>query len=203
MVDVQNTKILVVDHSRIMQSIYKKMLADLGVVAPANTVEEACEWLQTSSCKLIITDFLFARGSGLDLIQTVRESYTAMQLPIIMVSASMDPCLKQDAIKTGANFCMGKPPDFKLLAEISAQLLTTPFVDAIGQDGIYYTAINWSQEDKVYYFCPEFRILVHADNAEQAVSQLEDLIQAELKKGAGLNRISVPGVNRCLLKSVL
>jgi CheY-like chemotaxis protein len=183
-----------------MQSIYKKLLAGLGVVSSANTVEEACEMFASSPYKLIITDFLFARGSGLDLIQHVRENFNAMQTPIIMVSASMDPCVRQDAMNAGANYCMTKPPDFKLLVETASQMLTAPFIDATSVEGVYYTAINWSQGGVTYYFCPEFQLLAHAENAASAVSQLEDLIQAELDKGVALKRISVPSVNRCLLK---
>jgi hypothetical protein len=67
-------------------------------------------------------------------------------------------------------------------------------------EGIYYTAINWSQGGVTYFFCPEFQLLVHAEDAGQAVRQLEELIHVELDKGASLKRISVPSVNRCLLK---
>jgi DNA-binding response OmpR family regulator len=144
---------------------------------------------------------MFARGNGLDLIQHVRKSCSAMQTPIVMVSASMDPCLKQDAIKTGANFCMGKPPNFKLLTSTVSQLLTAPFVDATDQDSVYYTAIHWTLDGQFFYFCPELQLLVHAEAEDQAVAQLENLIQGEFTKGRAIKRISPPSVNRSLLKA--
>jgi CheY-like chemotaxis protein len=47
--DVVNARILVVDPSRIMQSIYTKLLVNLGIVSPAYSVEEAFELLDADS----------------------------------------------------------------------------------------------------------------------------------------------------------
>ena len=189
-----------VDPSRIMQSIYTKLLVNLGIVSPAYSVEEAFELLDADSFKLIITDFVFARRSGLELIRRVRESFTPLQLPLIMVSASMDPGLKQDALNAGANLCVAKPPDFKRFIEAVSQMLAAPFVDSSGQDSVYYTSVSWSREEKVYYYCPELRLLVHAGSSGEALQQLEKSIRMEISKGAHPARIGVPSVNRCLLK---
>ena len=120
-------KICVVDDSRIVLSIYRSTLHELGFEPvlfefPAS----ALEWLKEEKPALVFTDLNMPKISGLELAHQIRETYSATELPIIMVTTQSD--VRDDSLvaTNGINEVLGKPFDAsKLLAAIGRHLNLT------------------------------------------------------------------------------
>jgi CheY-like chemotaxis protein len=105
-------KICVVDDSRIVLSIYRSTLHELGFEPvlfefPAS----ALEWLKEEKPALVFTDLNMPKISGLELARQIREFCPASELPIIMVTTQSD--VRDDSLVTanGINEVLAKPFD--------------------------------------------------------------------------------------------
>jgi CheY-like chemotaxis protein len=111
-------KICVVDDSRIVLSIYRSTLHELGFEPvlfefPAS----ALEWLKEEKPALVFTDLNMPKISGLELAREIREVYSTAELPIIMVTTQSD--VRDDSLVTanGINEVLGKPFDATTLLD--------------------------------------------------------------------------------------
>lgn len=109
-------KICVVDDSRIVLSIYRSTLHELGFEPvmfefPAS----ALEWLRDEKPALVFTDLNMPKISGLELARQIREVYSASELPIIMVTTQSD--VRDDSLLAahGINEVLAKPFDANTL----------------------------------------------------------------------------------------
>jgi CheY-like chemotaxis protein len=103
-------KVFAVDDSKMILNIYRSVLHNLGCEPvlfefPAQAIEKAKE----QKPDLIFTDLNMPDISGVELTQTLRESYSKEQLPIIMVT-TQNECQDNDAaIKAGITAILHKP----------------------------------------------------------------------------------------------
>lgn len=112
----QLRKICVVDDSRIVLSIYRSTLHELGfepVLFEFPT--SALEWLREEKPALVFTDLNMPKISGLELARQIREVYSHSELPIIMVTTQSD--VRDDSLVTanGINEVLAKPFDANTL----------------------------------------------------------------------------------------
>jgi two-component system chemotaxis response regulator CheY len=105
-------KILLIDDSRTMRTIQKKVLEGLGQVEFA----EAGDGLEALTCiaaaggesfQLALVDWNMPNMDGLTLIKKVRETNKA--LPMIMVTTEAEKTRVIDALKAGVNNYVIKP----------------------------------------------------------------------------------------------
>lgn len=82
-------RILVVDDSKVMRGIIRKMLAAFpGVgVLEARDGKDAWDQLQTEKVDIIVSDWNMPRLKGIDLLRHVRAHEATSHLPFIMVTA--------------------------------------------------------------------------------------------------------------------
>lgn len=81
-------RILVVDDSKVMRGIIRKMLAAKGVdVLEAVDGKDAMRVLETESVSCIISDWNMPRMKGIELLRCVRGDDTIADTPFIMVTA--------------------------------------------------------------------------------------------------------------------
>lgn len=103
--------ILLVDDSRTMRNIQKKVLGALGAVefSEAGDGVEAISVIagQTKPFSLMIVDWNMPNMNGLDLIAKVRVS--DKKTPIIMATTEAEKQRVLDAIRAGANNYVVKP----------------------------------------------------------------------------------------------
>ena len=71
--------------------------------------------LQRELPDLLIVDLDLPDGSGLSVIEAVRDERDNPELPILVVSAAADPAQFSEALNRGANLCLGKPLELGLL----------------------------------------------------------------------------------------
>ena len=120
--------ILLVDDDIDLRSIIHRFLERSGFsVVAAGNGREALVRLETQRVDLMLTDLMMPEISGIDLIQTVRQ--TSPSLPIIAMSADAD--LRNDrslelAAQAGAQVVLEKPFAMNRLIREIQHLLATP-----------------------------------------------------------------------------
>ncbi|MEA3547128.1 MAG: HEAT repeat domain-containing protein [Thermodesulfobacteriota bacterium] len=102
--------IYAVDDSRMILSIYKNVLFEIGVEPhlfefPASAIE------QVKKCKpdLIFTDLNMPEISGVELTRNIRALYSKKDLPIIMVTTQSENSDFDEAYEIGVNKILTKP----------------------------------------------------------------------------------------------
>jgi two-component system chemotaxis response regulator CheY len=81
--------------------------------------EEALHYLKDnhSEVVLILSDINMPGMSGLELLSTIRNNYTAPPPVVMMITAYGDDKNHQQALESGANDFLTKPLDFTLLRD--------------------------------------------------------------------------------------
>jgi len=120
-------KICAVDDSRMILNIYKATLHELGFEPvifefPAG----ALEWLAKEKPALVLTDLNMPEISGIELTRRIRATYTAEQLPVIMVTTQSDVQDHEAAAAAGVNSILIKPFNAQTLRAGMAKFLKTP-----------------------------------------------------------------------------
>ena len=102
-------KILLVDDSRTMRNIQKKVLAALGTAefAEAGDGIEALALMADAKFDLALVDWNMPNMDGHTLVQKIRETDKAT--PLIMVTTEAEKQRVMDAIKAGVNNYVIKP----------------------------------------------------------------------------------------------
>jgi two-component system, chemotaxis family, chemotaxis protein CheY len=85
----KSIRVLVVDDSKVMRNIIKKMLAPFGLfeILEAKDGKDAWEKLQKESVDLILSDWNMPRMKGIELLRKVRADGALAELPFVMVTA--------------------------------------------------------------------------------------------------------------------
>lgn len=116
--------ILVVDDEQDVQALFeqrfrKDIRANALSLAFAHSGEEALYYLQQHGHEalLILSDINMPGMTGLELLQRIRERYTAPALPVLMISAYGDDDNRSLALSLGADDFLTKPLDFTQLRQ--------------------------------------------------------------------------------------
>lgn len=117
-------KVVAVDDSRMILNIYKATLHELGYDPvlfefPAS----ALEWLKTEKPLMVLTDLNMPEITGIQLVERVREKYSAQLLPIIMVTTQNESQDNEAAVAAGVNAILNKPFNVKTLGAAMAKVL--------------------------------------------------------------------------------
>jgi len=118
-------KACAVDDSRMILSIYKNTLHQLGVEPvvfefPAS----ALEWLENEKPDIIFTDLNMPEITGIELTRRVREKYSAAELPIVMVTTQSDIQDHKAARDAGVSGILLKPFDLEALKASLAEFVS-------------------------------------------------------------------------------
>jgi CheY-like chemotaxis protein len=117
-------KILVVDDEQDMQTLFqqkfrKEIKGGQVQFAFALSGEQALQYLSENSQEavLILSDINMPGMSGLQLLQKIKQTFTAPPPVVMMVTAYGDQDNYNQAIQLGADDFLTKPVDFSLLKE--------------------------------------------------------------------------------------
>ena len=104
-------RILIVDDSRSMRLILKRMLADMGhtEVVEAEHGGQALERLQEGAAELALVDWNMPVMNGLEFVQAMREVRAYDRIKVMMVTSESSPRLVYEALKAGADEYAMKP----------------------------------------------------------------------------------------------
>ena len=122
-------RICAVDDSRMILSLYRQMLNDLGIDPMLfEHPKKFIEWLENSPGELekpdlVFTDLNMPEITGIDLILRVRSRFDKDQLPIVMVTTQTQGEDHKMAYGAGANAVIFKPFDKTKLQEVIDQYI--------------------------------------------------------------------------------
>ena len=104
-------RILIVDDSRSMRLILKRMLADMGhtEVVEAEHGGDALIRLEEGTPELALVDWNMPVMNGLQFVQAMREMRKFDKIKVMMVTSESSPRLVYEALKAGADEYAMKP----------------------------------------------------------------------------------------------
>jgi two-component system chemotaxis response regulator CheY len=104
-------KVLVVDDSRAMRLILKRILCEIGQtdIAEAEHGAAALERLDTFDADLVLVDWNMPVMNGLEFITHIRQDRRFDRLKIMMVTSESNPRLIYQVLKAGADEFAMKP----------------------------------------------------------------------------------------------
>ena len=118
--------ILVVDDSKIMRNIVKKLFLELRVECAffeAADGKEAMDLLTAQSIDVVFLDWNMPKLSGIDFLKSVRGMGKYKKLPIIMVTSESAKYNIIEALKVGATDYIVKPVNEKLFKEKLSKII--------------------------------------------------------------------------------
>jgi DNA-binding response OmpR family regulator len=118
-----HTILVVDDHSDNRELMIRRLEREGFRVVGAESGREALSRVKEGGLSLILLDIMMPEMNGMEVLQAVREEYTAAELPVIMVTAKTQSEDVVEALGQGANDYVTKPIDFPVaLARVRAQL---------------------------------------------------------------------------------
>ena len=120
----QQSRLLIVDDNEMNRDMLARRLTRNGYfVDIAEDAKQLMQRIKQNSVDLVLLDIEMPEISGLDALKTLRENYSPVQLPIIMVTAKIQSEDIVKALNLGANDYLTKPVDLPVaLARIGTQL---------------------------------------------------------------------------------
>jgi CheY-like chemotaxis protein len=112
-------RILVVDDEPVVLDTLREMLQELGYdVSTAASSEQALAAMATVRPQIVFLDLLMPGISGLEALPHFREHHR--RVPVIAITASMEPEIARQARAAGAFDVVGKPFDLDAIARLVA-----------------------------------------------------------------------------------
>jgi CheY-like chemotaxis protein len=112
-------RILVVDDEPVVLDTLREMLQELRYdVSTAASIERALAAMATVRPQIVFLDLLMPGISGLEALPHFREHHR--RVPVIAITASMEPEIARQARAAGAFDVVGKPFDLDAIARLVA-----------------------------------------------------------------------------------
>ncbi len=109
----RTSRLLIVDDNEMNRDMLARRLARKGYeIAVTQSAHDLLERVKLDGTDLVLLDIEMPEVSGLDALKTLREAYSAIELPIIMVTAKNQSEDIVKALDLGANDYLTKPIDF-------------------------------------------------------------------------------------------
>lgn len=190
-------EILYVDHSSTSQILMRKYLEGMASLTPAASVDAAIALLANHKFPLMIAGYDFAEGNALPLIEYIRATPAHKEMPVIVISSSMDESLLTRIIRAGANDGMAKPLQVEAFRAMVARMLASPYVRHLENQVLDVSCFRWQSIHGVCEYCPELGITVAGSTKEEAAALMTAALQERgLREGMMLGNTSNEAVVR-------
>jgi diguanylate cyclase (GGDEF)-like protein/PAS domain S-box-containing protein len=162
------SRLLIVDDSEINRDMLARRLSRRGYeISMAESAHGLLERVRKENIDLILLDIEMPEITGLDALKALRQYYTPIQLPIIMVTARNQSEDVIVALELGANDYLTKPIDFPIaLARIKTQLSHKRAENALRESEERYALAargandglwDWNLVADIIYFSPRWK----------------------------------------------
>jgi len=165
--------------------IVRRVLTDHQVTVAATT-KAAALLLTQKEFDLIITDFLFPQGDALEIIVPVRQNKSALALPIIAISGSMDVALMTRLLKAGVNACLAKPLNPADFRAFVTRMLEAPFIEHYQNTVSTVSSFQWFEHGTYHEYCPEITAHLTGTDRNELSQRIQFLLQEYASKGITL-----------------
>lgn len=194
--------VLYVEDSTTSQILMRKCLEGMVSLTIASSLDAAIQLLRDRRFKLMIADYNFPEGNSLQLIQYVRTSPVHYQMPVIVISSSMDGPMLTRVLRVGANDGQAKPLHAAEFRALVAQMLSAPYVRSLEHPVIDVTCFQWRSHVGVHEFCPEINLLVTGATMDDADERMRTALQQHCEREqATLGNISDERIVRHMISS--
>lgn len=115
--------ILIVDHSKVVRTVWNKMVADLGHQSlTVENAEEALEVMQGQEVEFICASLSLPGMNGIALCRQVRSLPKHHKTPFILLTSTQDRTLRQEAFEAGVTEIQEKMDKEQLEARLKQYL---------------------------------------------------------------------------------
>src|SRR5260370_2329129 len=163
-------RLLIVDDNEMNRDMLARRLARKGYeIAMAESASVVLQRVKQDGTDLVLLDIEMPEVSGLDALKTLRDAYSAIELPVIMVTAKNQSDDIVRALDLGANDYLTKPIDFPVaVARISTQLSHKRAQEALKESeeryalaarGSNYGLWDWNLPANVLHFSPRWKAM--------------------------------------------
>jgi len=169
-----------------MQKVVERHLAGLAEVSTGASLNEARERLRDQRFDLVLADVNLPDGNSLDLLMELRRRFTPEQLPVVLVSASMDRRLTIRALQAGANDCFAMPMSLPVLAAAVARMLECAYVRPNDLGAVVVSWLEGTAGDRFWVYCPELDLRLEGAEPEAVRQEMDRRVRASLPATGGL-----------------
>ncbi len=173
----QQSRLLIVDDNEMNRDMLARRLARKGyVIDVAEHAHGLLERVRKDAVDLVLLDIEMPEVSGLDALKTLRSNYSAIELPVIMVTAKDQSEDVVKALDLGANDYVTKPIDFPVaLARIGTQLSHKRAQEALRESEQRYALAaqgandglwDWNLATNSVYYSPRWKAMLGYQEAE-------------------------------------
>ncbi len=163
--------LLIVDDDTLNRDLMLRRLAKRGFnVNLAGDGQGALKWIDSNKVDLVLLDVEMPDMNGLDVLKTLRKTFTPAQLPVIMVTGKISSDDVVSALAAGANDYVTKPIDFPVvLARIQTQLSRKHAEEALRESEERYALAargandglwDWDLISGKIYFAPRWKSML-------------------------------------------
>jgi DNA-binding response OmpR family regulator len=122
-------KLLIADDDRALSLLLSTRLRAKGwSVEIAHDAMQALMFAIRSAPHAIMLDIAMPGGTGIDALKKLKMSAKTAQIPVVVLSGSIEPKDEPDVLALGAAAFMRKPPDVDILNELLLKLVGAPDV---------------------------------------------------------------------------
>ncbi len=168
-------QILLIEDDPIQQKMISKTIKDIGgkIAKIVDNVSLSCAAINEWKYDLVISDLGIRGGSGIDVINWVKENKTHpnQQTPFIALTANADDDMRKTALSSGFNYIYVKPLTRKV-----AENILTKYVVKQGDD------INLSQDNHVIDINASLEVGTDIEILKELFSMLTESIMEDKKQ---------------------
>lgn len=193
------SRLLIVDDNEMNRDMLARRLARKGyVIGLAESAKELLPRVKEDGIDLVLLDIEMPEVTGLDALHSLREAYSTIELPIIMVTAKNQSDDIVKALEMGANDYLTKPIDFPVaLARISTQLSHKKAQEALRESEERYALAargandglwDWNLVTSAMYFSPRWKAMLGfreneiEDRLEEWIGRIHDADRERVKE---------------------
>jgi diguanylate cyclase (GGDEF)-like protein/PAS domain S-box-containing protein len=192
-------RLLIVDDNELNRDMLARRLARKGYeISMAESAHGLLQRVKQDGIDLVLLDIEMPEVSGLDALKTLRDAYSAIELPVIMVTAKNQSDDIVRALDLGANDYLTKPIDFPVaVARIGTQLSHKRAQEALKESEERYALAargsndglwDWNLSANIVHFSPRWKAMLGyqegqiGDRPEEWFDRIHDADRERVKE---------------------